>query len=135
MSENREFFIKESFLTLQLVSGIVVLVLGGVMLVLFGSMGFFILIGILMIVIYAWGKGRPIVKLEDDHMEIKTGIAAPKKMILYSEIKSIERVSVKKVFLQVQGEGGNKKVRLPVNVLTDEAQKILLRELRQKTQA
>lgn len=119
---------------MQLILGIVFIIMGVGMIVTLGSSGMGIIVasGVLFLIVYAWGKGTAIVKLEDDHMEMKAAIAAPRKMVLYTEMKSIDRVSDKKAFLIFNQDGKENKLRLPLNVLTDEDRKVLLGGLTRK---
>lgn len=128
MSDNRKFFLTGSTIKFYLISGLIFAGVG-VLSFVFNDKGtgnnFLIIVGIVFIAIAVWSKGRVVVTLAEDHMDIKTAPAAPRKMILYSEMNSIEKAPPKKkafipysLILHYTQDGKTKKIRVPI--VTDE---------------
>ena len=106
----------------------------GIAMICLGILGLFVApglasllgLGVFNLVAMRWLESHPIVKLHADHMEMKVAIAAPRQLVLFSDMDKLVRESANKVLLQTKQ---GKKIRLPVTALEDNARVELLAEL------
>jgi|LGVF01.1.fsa_nt_gb hypothetical protein len=131
MSVAKEFLIKKSLLTKALIIGLLPITIAIIDLVTIGSTTVPTWGGILLVLAYVLCRNHSIVKLFDDHIEIKLLPTSSKHMILYSEIELLEKRS-KNIFLAVNQAGKKKKVSIPMMFLTDDDTEELIKELERK---
>lgn len=131
MSVAKEFLIKKSLLTKALIIGLLPITIAIIDLVTIGSTTVPTWGGILLVLACVLCRNHSIVKLFDDHIEIKLLPTSPKHMILYSEIELLEKRS-KNIFLAVNQTGKKKKVSIPMMFLTDDDTEELIKELERK---
>jgi len=131
MSVAKEFLIKKSLLTAALIIGLLPITIAIIDLVTIGSTTVPTGGGILLVLAYVFCRNHSIVKLFDDHIEIKLLPTSSKHMILYSEIELLEKCS-KNIFLAVNQTGKKKKVSIPMMFLTDDDTEELIKELERK---
>ncbi|MTI27231.1 hypothetical protein [Fulvivirga kasyanovii] len=62
-------------------------------------------------------KDKDIIKIENDHLEIKIGALASTRFIKFKDITSIEAASPKKVILHYKEDSKPKKLRIPVHMI------------------
>ncbi|MFO8059010.1 MAG: hypothetical protein R6V10_17125 [bacterium] len=129
MSELREFKGKDTNWLMPLIGGVVFLVLGVAGVMIFAGFGFFVFAGIIGIVLGVWNRGRSLITLHPDHLEMKVAPAAPRQLVLYSDMKKVDQKSDKKAFLLAEQDGKEKKLRLPLPALTPEEGSSLINEL------
>ncbi len=129
MSDLREYKGKEANWLMPLIGGIIFLALGVVGVMIFAGFGVFIILGVMSIVMGVWNKGRSLVTLHPDHMEMKIAPAAPRQLVLYSDMKRLDKKNDKKAFLIADRDGKEKKLRLPLSALTPEDGSSLIKEL------
>ena len=106
----------------------------GVIMICLGVVGLFVApglasmlgLGIFNLVAVRWLESNPIVQLHSDHMEMKVAIAAPRKLVLFTDMEKLVQESANKVLLQTkQGT----KIRLPVAALGANERALFLTEL------
>lgn len=131
MSVAKEFLIKKSLLTTALIIGLLPITIAIIDLVTIGSTTVPTWGGILLVLAYVFCRNHSIVKLFDDHIEIKLLPTSSKHMVLYSEIELLEKRS-KNIFLAVNQTGKKKKVSIPMMFLTDDDTEELIKELERK---
>lgn len=78
-----------------------------------GTMGIFVVVGIVTIVMGFWSEKNPVIVLHDDHLEMKLAPATTRHLIRYQNVAEIDERGPNKMFLVVHG----KSIRLPVNLL------------------
>lgn len=109
-----------------------------VVLIVLGSLGLFLQaggvavslgIGILMLFTTRWEKNNPIVRLHGDHLELKPGMIAPKRLVLYRDVEGVKRVSDARAFVTTADA---KRVHLPLAALEPSAGRELLQALVQR---
>ncbi|MFI5148231.1 MAG: hypothetical protein ACHQRM_00745 [Bacteroidia bacterium] len=129
---NKEFSFSSKAVNQSLIFGIILLGCG-VAIIFLGRINVMaIVFGFLLILMSFWQKKNKPVILLDDHLILKAAPIAPKKMVLYSDIKSIGGDLVRKGFLMVNDSGTEKKVVLPFMALTAEDRAALVSELQLK---
>jgi len=132
MNEPEKLFkMKPGKLNGLIILGLLMTALGIYDFITIGSTNVPLVAGIFFIIISVMGRDYPILKLFDDHIEIRPGPMARKKLILYSEIESLEE-KPKKSFLSVNQNGKKKKITLPMTYLTKDDQEELIKELRSR---
>jgi hypothetical protein len=92
---------------------------------LLGSSPLFIFIGL-------WYKNNKMITIEEDHFVMKAAPAAPKRMILFTEIKSLDGDLIKRASIMINENGAEKKINIPINFLTPEDRELLIKELQNK---
>lgn len=113
----------------------------GVAMIVIGCVGFLVSavglmsmlgLGVFNLIAMNWLESNPLIKLNNDHMEMKAAIAAPRKLVLYTDIARLVEKSAKHVVLETkQGD----KIRLPVHALEDTVRNELVTELRKRAKA
>jgi hypothetical protein len=103
--------------------GLVFACLGGLMLLIKPVGGIQIGGGVLLMVTSHWAKTNPLFRLHSDHLEMKVAIAAPRHLVLFSDITQLTRVSTKKATLATRQ---GKTITLPLAALEPEDAAILL---------
>lgn len=103
-----QFFIEQKS---QLIAGIIMIPLGGVMLLTIGNGAFFVGIGILMLVVYSYQKSNPVLELNDDHLVYNPALLRSKKFVKRKDVVSVEEtekgifnVDVYRVNTETEGE-------------------------------
>jgi len=91
-----------------------------------GTMGIFVVVGILTIVIGFWSEKNPVIVLHEDHLEMKLAPATARHLIRYRDVAEIDNRGPNKIFLVVHG----KKIRLPVKVLEPSDLQLVLAAVR-----
>lgn len=123
------FFTRRSGLggtTTQAVLGWLMILLGLPMLLLSQGGGASVGLGILVLVLNNWAAKNPIVRLHQDHVEIRPGMVAPTSRIAFSEIREIVEKPKGRWFLFTHQ---NKKVFMPLGSLEVEARDRVLARL------
>lgn len=77
-------------------------------------------LGIFMLVMALTTQGKSIIKIFNDHFEMKLGPIAPTKYIRFSDIQELKTESPKKILLVYKDDGKEKSFRLPVHMMTEE---------------
>ena len=123
--------VKDSQSNLMMILGSLMLLVGiisGVLTGHFTQIGF----GILFLVLGAMQKGKELVKFNTEYMELKPAPLAATQLIRYTEIDKIEEITDKKIFLHGIINGKQKRLRLPVALLTAADKQEFLQELKTK---
>lgn len=109
--------------------GLVIAVLGAVMVFTMPAGGIQIGGGILLMLTARWAQANPLARVHSDHLEVKLAIAAPKHLVLFSDVVTLKEDLPKKVTL-VTREG--KEIALPLRSLTLPDADALVNTLRAK---
>ncbi|HEX7415438.1 MAG TPA: hypothetical protein VF411_15455 [Bacteroidia bacterium] len=129
----KEFMFSKRIVNLSLIVGGCALA-SGVLLVFLGAYNaaFFIAFGALFLYIGNWQKNNKPIILMDDHFIMKAAPIAPKKMILYKDMKSLGGDLVKKAFIIYDEAGKEKKLFLPLPSLVEDDRQVLIKELQER---
>lgn len=127
---SKEFIFSKRVTNTTLIIGVCAIVLGVVCLFI-GAYNavFFIVGGVIFVYSSYWQKNNKPVILMDDHLIMKAGPIAPKKIIFYKDMKSIGGDLVKKAFLIYDDAGTEKKLFLPLPQLEEDDRQLLINEL------
>jgi hypothetical protein len=123
---NHEFRPKQSTTNFTIGMGVVLLVVGFLAMSANGnpsSVG----MGIMVIAMGMWNRSRVIIALRDDHMEMKPAPISSTKMILYSEMTSLDEQGKKASLETSQGT-----IKLPLHLMEDADVYTLLGELQKR---
>ena len=89
-------------------------------------------VGILMFFAVRWAQQNPLVRLTDDHMDMKAAPAAGRHLVLYRDMAELTVESKAKAFVTTKrGE----RLRLPTTRFTDADRESLLSTLKERIQA
>ena len=129
----KEFMFSKRIVNLSLIVGGCMLAVG-VLLLIIGARYNFTMIGCGAVFLYigTWQKNnKPIIRM-DDHFIMKAAPIAPKKMILYKDMKSLGGDLVKKAFIIYDEAGKEKKLFLPLPSLVEDDRQMLIKELQER---
>lgn len=132
---NKNYFVKSqgmggtSFKTWM---AVIMVLLGVAGLFLRGGLGVTLGVGLLLLFTVHWEKNNPIVQLHGDHLEVKAGMIASKRLVLYRDIVGVKRVSSARAFVTT---ADGKQVNLPLVALEPSAANDLLLALQERVNA
>jgi hypothetical protein len=113
MNSTNSFYAKPSDTKNKFALGAFFIIIGFLFQFTTGRSFLFIPLGILQIFFANWQK-KPIIKVHNDHFEMKITPIAPKHLILFSDIKEIIEVNEKKALLKTK----DKEISVPLKILT-----------------
>jgi len=129
----REFHFKQSGMdgtNSNMILSFVMIGFGAISLTVTGGGGLPIGIGVMFLLTTSWKKGRSLITLHEDHLEMKAAPLAARQLILYRDISMLDdSAGPKKVYLLT----GGKRVRLPTHALEVPDQHELIAELNKRT--
>ena len=111
---------------------VVLIILGSLGLFLQGGLTVSLGVGILMLFTTRWEKNNPIVRLHGDHLELKPGMIASKRLVLYRDVEGVKQVSAASAFVTTTDA---KRVHLPLAALDPATGSELLQLLVQRVNA
>ena len=122
-----EFKTSSTWIVMYVISGVVFVIMGLAM-----PRYLFVGVGAVFCIVGGYLKMVPILWLRDDHLAMKIAPAAPKKLVLYKEIDSIDEVSPKKLIVRATVDGSTKKIKVPLNMLPPSDRADFLAELKKR---
>lgn len=105
----------EAFTKKQTTLGYILLV-AAVLLIFTGRVELLALAALFLGMTY-YQKDKDIIKIENDHLEIKIGALASTRFIRFNDITSVESASPKKIILHYKEDSKPKKIRIPVHMI------------------
>lgn len=131
MTAIKSYSVKNSYSNLFIIGGIVMLCLGvtvGILTGRFTQIG----LGILFIVMGSMQHNREIIKFYDEYLEMKLAPLSPVLLMKYNELERLEHISKKKYFIYGIVNGKQKRVRLPVEMISNVEQPNLIQDLKNR---
>ena len=124
--KKRELRLKSSYLILYWVCLGILVATGIVGLMTRGMMAMNLGVSVIFLFIVIWFSNATLIRLHEDHLEMKMAPLAGRYKILYRDIERTEKVSAKKAVLHVKTAKGTVKRTIYLNMLeTNESEELL----------
>ncbi len=125
----KELKLKGSYKTMYWLCGILMVGTGVFQMAVSGQAGVMLGCGVLFLIMAGWWGAAAIVRVHDDHIEVKAAPIAARKRVLFRELTEIDTSNPKKAILRsTNGEV----VAIPMNMLDPDEGGELLEWLKEK---
>ncbi len=117
MKVNKEIKASQKHINQLFTIAIVMIVLGLIVM----SLGLYQLIGfgVLTLVVAFMTQNLTLVKLLDNHMELKLGPFAGTKYVKFCDVHDLKKESAKKIYIHYKNGESQKKIRIPVHMIEE----------------